>query len=113
MQADGRLDFVTFAKECAGNSPAARLSWLESWLTRSLKDAALGREMVNNNRLPWLRPPGLETKIRAGYGLLDRLRDARRQWGGNLNAQLLFEGIWVSLADWVGPPRRKSGESSV
>jgi DNA polymerase III subunit delta' len=110
---EGRLDFVAFAKASAGDSPAARLAWLESWLTRSLKDAALARELVNNNRLPWLRPPGADLKIRAGYGLLDRLRDARRQLGGSLNAQLLFEGLVVSLAAWVHPPERKSGESSV
>jgi DNA polymerase-3 subunit delta' len=109
---EGRLDFVAFAKACAGDSPAARLAWLEFWLTRCLKDAGLGREMANNNRLPWLRRPGIETKIRAGYGLLDRLRDARRLLGGNLNTQLLFEGLVVSLAAWVGPPGRKSGEAS-
>jgi hypothetical protein len=51
-----------------------------------------------------LRPPGLETKIRAGYGLLDELRDARRLVGGALNTQLLFEGLTVSLAALVGRP---------
>jgi DNA polymerase-3 subunit delta' len=100
----GRLDIVAFADRSAKNAPAARLVWLETWLTRSLKDAALGSDLVNNNRLPWLRPPGLETKIRAGYGLLDQLREARRQVGGSLNTQLLFEGLTVSLAAWVGRP---------
>ena len=57
--AEGRLDFVAFAEYCAKNAPGARLAWLESWLTRSLKDAALASDAVNNNRLPWLRPPGL------------------------------------------------------
>ena len=57
--------------------------------------------LVNNNRLPWLRPPGLEMKIRAGFGLLDQLREARRQAGGSLNMQLLFEGLAVSLAALV------------
>jgi DNA polymerase-3 subunit delta' len=109
---EGRLDFVAFAEACARNSPAARLAWLESWLTRSLKDAALASDLVNNNRLPWLRPPGVDTKIRAGYGLLDELRDARRHVGGNLNTQLLFEGLSISLAALVGRPARKSGESS-
>jgi len=100
----GRLDFVAFADRSAKNAPAARLAWLESWLTRSLKEAALGSDLVNNNRLPWLRPPGRETKLRAGYGLLDQLREARRQVGGSLNTQLLFEGLTVSLAAWVGRP---------
>jgi DNA polymerase-3 subunit delta' len=100
----GRLDVVAFADACAKNAPSARLVWLESWLTRSLREAALASDLVNNNRLPWLRPPGLETKIRAGYGLLDELRDARRLVGGALNTQLLFEGLTVSLAALVGRP---------
>ena len=100
----GKLDLVAFADACAKNSPEARLVWLESWLTRSLKEAALASDLVNNNRLPWLRPPGLDTKIRAGYGLLDQLRDARRLVGGNLNTQLLFEGLSVSLVALVGRP---------
>jgi DNA polymerase-3 subunit delta' len=108
----GRLDFVAFADACAKNSPAARLAWLESWLTRSLKEAALASDLANNNRLPWLRPPGVDRKIRAGYGLLDQLRDARRLVGGNLNTQLLFEGLSVVLAALVGRAARQAGERS-
>jgi DNA polymerase-3 subunit delta' len=99
---DGRLDFVAFADACARNAPAARLAWLENWLTQCLKQAGAGSELIDNNRLPWLRQPGIDTKIRAGYGLLDQLRDARRQAGGPLNAQLLFEGLAISLAALVG-----------
>jgi DNA polymerase-3 subunit delta' len=102
----GRLDVVAFAETSAKDAPAARLAWLETWLTRSLKAAALGSDLVNNNRLPWLRPPGADRKIRAGYGLLDELREARRQAGGPLNMQLLFEGLSVSLATLVGGPNR-------
>lgn len=109
---EGRLDFVSFAEHCAKNAPAARLAWLESWLTRSLKDAALASDAVNDNRLPWLRPPGLEMKIRAGFGLLDQVRDARRQSGGSLNMQLLFEALAVSLAARVGRKARGSRESA-
>jgi len=106
----GRLDLVGFSRTCAEKAPAARLVWLESWLTRSLKDAALASDLVNNNRLPWLRSPAQETKIRAGYGLLDKLRDARRQLGGPLNTLLLFEGLWVALTALVGKPQGKAGE---
>jgi DNA polymerase-3 subunit delta' len=105
---EGRLDFVAFAAYSAKNAPAARLDWLENWLTRSLKDDALASDLVNNNRLPWLRAPGRETKIRAGFGLLDRLREARRDIGGPLNMQLVFEGLAVSLAALVGRPREAS-----
>lgn len=108
----GRLDFVAFADACAKNAPAARLAWLENWLTRSLRVAAAGSDLVNNNRLPWLRPPGVETKIRAGHRLLDQLREARRQVGGSLNAQLLFEGLTISLAGLLGTPARGAGGST-
>jgi DNA polymerase-3 subunit delta' len=101
---DGRLDFVAFADACARKAPAARLAWLENWLTRCLKQAAVGSDLVDGNRLPWLRKPGIETKIRAGYGLLDQLRDARRQAGGSLNLQLLFEGLAISLSALIGRP---------
>ncbi len=101
---DGRLDFVTFADVCAKDSPAARLAWLENWLMQCLRQAAAGSDLVNNNRLPWLRQPGIETKIRAGHDLLDQLRDARRQAGGPLNLQLQFEGLAISLAALVGRP---------
>lgn len=103
---EGRLDIVAFAEVSARKAPAARLAWLESWLTRSLKEAALASDLVNNNRLPWLRPPGRDTKIQAGHALLDQLREARRQVGGPLNMQLLFEGVSVSLAALLG---RKAG----
>lgn len=106
----GDLDLVGISKTCAENASAARLAWLESWLTRSLKDAALASDLADNNRLPWLRLPALETKIRAAYGLLDTLRDARRQLSGPLNTQLLFEGLWVALAALVGKPQGKAGE---
>lgn len=109
---EGRLDAVVFAATCARDAPAARLAWLESWLMHSLKEAALSSDLVNNNRLPWLRPPGLDTKIRAGYGLLDQLREARRQVGGSLNMPLLFEGLAVSLAAWVGRAAQRSGENT-
>lgn len=101
---EGRLDIVATAERFARSAPTARLEWLESWLTRSLKEASLASDLVNNNRLPWLQPPGVETKIRAAFGLLEQFRDARRQEGRSLNTQLLFEGLLVSLASQLGRP---------
>jgi len=106
----GQLDIVGFADRSAKNVPSARIAWLESWLARCLKDAALGGELFDDNRLPWLRSPGQDGKMRAGHVLLDQLREARRQVGGPLNTQLLFEGLTVSLAALVGRPARTSGE---
>lgn len=109
---NGRMDVIGDSRAWAESAPAARLFWLESWLTQSLKDASLSSDAVNNNRLPWLRPPGLETKIRAGYRLLDQLRDARRLVGGSLNTQLLFEGLLVSLAALLGSAAGRVQEST-
>ena len=97
----GRLDVVGKARDWYESAPGARLYWLESWLARSLKEAGLSGELVNNNRLPWLRGSGRDTKIQAGYRLLDELRDARRLHGGALNAQLMFERLLVSLAAFL------------
>ncbi|MGH8251831.1 MAG: hypothetical protein ACREVI_14245 [Steroidobacteraceae bacterium] len=107
----GRGDLVGYAEAWAKNTPAARLSWLESWLTRNLKEASLPGDLVNNNRLRWLRPPGLETKIRTGYELLDQLRDARRLVTSPLNTVLLFEGLLVALAAWLDRAGGKVQES--
>jgi DNA polymerase-3 subunit delta' len=97
----GRLDLVGLARAWADKAPGARLYWLESWLARGLKQAGLSGELANNNRLPWLRGSGRDTKIRAGYRLLDELREARRLQGGALNTQLMFERLLVSLAAFL------------
>jgi hypothetical protein len=104
----GRPDLIGEAKAWADKAPGARLYWLESWLARSLKEAGLSGELVNNNRLPWLRGSSRDTKIRAGYRLLDELREARRLQGGALNTQLMFERLLVSLAAFLhGAPDGK------
>jgi DNA polymerase-3 subunit delta' len=46
----GRPDLIGEAKAWADKAPGARLYWLESWLARSLKEAGLSGELVNNNR---------------------------------------------------------------
>ncbi len=108
----GGLDVVGRAKDWSEKAAGARLYWLESWLALGLKEAGLSGELVNNNRLPWLRGSGRETKIRAGYRLLDQLREARRLQGGALNAQLMFERLLVSLAALLnGVPDRRQESS--
>ena len=109
----GRLDVIGLAHEWAAKAPAARLQWLERWLSGTLKQAGLSGELVNNNRLPWLRGPGRDMKIRSAYRLLDELRDAQRPQAGSLNTQLMFERLLVSLAALLhGAPdrRRESSE---
>jgi hypothetical protein len=49
-------------------------------------------------------------KIRSGYRLLDRMREARRLAGGSLNLQLLFEGLLVSVAAFLAAGAQKVQE---
>jgi DNA polymerase-3 subunit delta' len=98
----GQLDVIATAASWSRNEPMARLFWLESWLTGQLREAALPSDVVNNNRLPWLRVSGREPMIRASYRLLDALREARLQASGALNTQLLFEGLLISLMALTG-----------
>ena len=97
---------VDQARAWAEDAPAARLQWLETWLAAELRAAGLAGDLVNNNRLPWLRGTGRDRKIRSGYLLLDELREARRLAGGSLNMQLLLEGLLVSVAAFLADTGR-------
>jgi DNA polymerase-3 subunit delta' len=101
----GPLDIIATAESWSRDQPMARLFWLESWLTGCLREAALSSDLVNDNRLPWLRVAAREPMMRAGYRLLDALREARVLVSGALNKQLLFEGLLVSLTALVGEGR--------
>jgi len=107
----GDLNIIATALAWSRDQPEARLFWLESWLTGRLREAALSSDLVNNNRLPWLRVPVRAPMIRAGYRLLDALREARLLVSGALNTQLLFEGLLISLMALVGEGTGKLGES--
>ncbi len=108
----GQLDVIATATAWIADQPEARLFWLESWLTGRLREAGLSSDLINNNRLPWLRVPGSDPMIRAGYRLLDTLREARLLISGALNKQLLFEGLLVSLSALVGSSAGKVRESA-
>jgi len=110
---NGQLDIVATAAAWSRDQPEARLFWLESWLTGRLREAALSSDLADNNRLPWLRAPAREPMIRAGYRLLDTLREARLLVSGALNTQLLFEGLLISLAALVGGGAGRVRESVV
>jgi DNA polymerase-3 subunit delta' len=107
----GKLDIVLTADAWHQDQPMARLFWLESWLTGRLRATALASDLVGDNRLPWLRVAAGEPMIRAGYRLLDALREARVLVSGALNKQLLFEGLLISLTALVGEGAGKPRES--
>ncbi len=107
----GQLDIFATAATWSRDQPEARLFWLESWLTGRLREAALSSDLANNNRLPWLRVSAREPMIRAGYRLLDGLREARLLVSGALNTQLLFEGLLISFTALVGEGADRVRES--
>ncbi len=108
----GQLDILAAAAFWSRDQPGTRLVWLESWLTARLRAAASSSDLVNNNRIPCLRVPAREPMIRAGYRLLDALREARTLVDGALNTQLLFEGLLISLTALMGADASKSRESA-
>jgi DNA polymerase-3 subunit delta' len=108
---EGRLDISATADAWSRDQPEARLFWLESWLTGQLREAALSSDLVNDNRLPCLRVPARAPMIRAGYRLLDALREARLLVNGALNTQLLFEGLLISVTALVGADTGMARES--
>lgn len=94
-----RPDIVRTAATWASDQPEVRILWLETWLAARLRASCAGSDVVNNNRLPCLPAAGDDRMIRAGFRLLDALREARQLAGGALNTQLLFEGLLVSFVD--------------
>ena len=85
-----RLDIVDTAERWAKNDLAARLEWLETWLTRTLRGAVTGvTGLPSDARTPRIRPL---------YGLLDRVRILKLEQATSLNMQLAAEE-WLLQAE--------------
>jgi DNA polymerase-3 subunit delta' len=85
-----RLDIVETAERWAKNDFAARLEWLETWLTRTVRAAVTGVSgLPSAPRTP---------KIRPLYGLLDRVRILKLEQSTSLNMQLAAEE-WLLQAE--------------
>ncbi len=81
----GRMDIVATAERWAKANLADRLDWLETWLTRTLRQAAL----------PAAGLPSVPqaTKIRRLYRLLGRVRGLKFEQNTSLNMQLAAEEL--------------------
>jgi DNA polymerase III subunit delta' len=83
------LDVPATAERWAGRGAAvgldSRLAWIETWITKSLREAFL--RGANLQSLPGIR------KIRGLYGLLDRVREFKLELSTSLNAQLSTEEL--------------------
>jgi DNA polymerase-3 subunit delta' len=85
-----RLDIVETAERWARNDFAARLDWLETWLSRTVRAALAGdSDLPSAPRTP---------KIRPLYGLLDRVRILKLEQATSLNMQLAAEE-WLLQAE--------------
>jgi DNA polymerase-3 subunit delta' len=85
------LDIATTAERWARDSLESRLGWIETWITKSLREAFL--RAANLQSLRGIR------KIRGLYGLLDRIRAFRLELGTPLNMQLAAEELLLQAQD--------------
>jgi DNA polymerase-3 subunit delta' len=95
----GRRDVTATAEDMLGDGLPARLDWLETWLgelarRRLIADA----KPVTLPACPVLQRVGGEVNITALFGLVDRLREAKRLLDGPVAGQLLVESWLVELA---------------
>jgi DNA polymerase-3 subunit delta' len=95
----GRRDVTATAENMLGDGLPARLDWLETWLgelarRRLIADA----KPVTLPACPVLQRVGGEVNITALFGLVDRLREAKRLLDGPVAGQLLVESWLVELA---------------
>jgi DNA polymerase III subunit delta' len=99
---DGRRDVTATAEDMMGEGLPVRLDWLETWL------GELARRRLLGDATPLTLPAGdvlqrvgAEVNITALFGLVDRLREAKRLLDGSVAGQLLVESWLVELAGSV------------
>ena len=112
----GRRDVTATAEDMLGDGLPARLDWLETWLgelarRRLIADA----KPVTLPACPVLQRVGGEVNITALFGLVDRLREAKRLLDGPVAGQLLVES-WlvrarrqfaIERSGWMSPVSRQ------
>jgi DNA polymerase-3 subunit delta' len=98
----GQREVTATAEDMLGDGLPARLDWLESWL------GGLARRRLLADATPVTLPEdtvlqrvGSEVNITALFGLVDRLREAKRLLDGSVGGQLLVESWLVELAGSV------------
>ena len=90
------------AAEMLGDGLAVRLDWLEGWLGDIARARLLpGATPVTLPAGAVLQRVGGAVNITALFGLVDRLRDAKRLLDGPVAAQLSLEAWLVELAGGV------------
>lgn len=93
-----RREVTGTAEEMMGEGLPARLDWLESWLGDIARRRLADATAVTLPAGSVLQSFAAEVNITALFGLMDRLRDAKRLLDGSVAAQLSVESWLVELA---------------
>jgi DNA polymerase-3 subunit delta' len=94
----GSFDPLALADTWSKDRPAERLAWLEHLVEAWIRGGSLS-DVVNNNRDNGLPSPPARLNMRAAFGLLDRVREARALLEGPANTLLMFEDLLVGFAE--------------
>jgi DNA polymerase-3 subunit delta' len=99
----GRSEVTRIAADMMGEGLPVRLDWLEAWLGRSVRAAALPdatRLTVSGG--PLLQTAAAEVNISAAFRMVDRLRECRRLLEGSAAPQLVVEALLIELKAAIG-----------
>jgi len=94
----GSFDPLALADSWSKDRPAERLAWLEHLVQAWIRRGSLS-DVVNNNRDNALPSPPARLNMKAAFGLLDRVREARALQEGPTNTLLVFEDLLVGFAE--------------
>jgi DNA polymerase-3 subunit delta' len=94
----GRREATATAEAMLGEGLPVRLDWLESWLSDVARRRLADATGVTLPAAPVLQRFAAEVNITALFGLIDRLREAKRLLDGPVAAQLSVESWLVELA---------------
>ena len=101
----GRAEVTRVAAGMMGEGLGARLDWLETWLSGSLR-GRLSQDAthVGFPGVPMLQKAAAAMNISDAFRVVDRLRESRRLLEGSAAAQLVVEALLIEL---LGTVRRK------
>ncbi|MEA3196023.1 MAG: polymerase subunit delta [Gammaproteobacteria bacterium] len=91
--ASGSVDVTLMAERWMRSDPGLRITWLENWITRRVRES-IGAGNSHQSAEPVRLPAALlKPKIRALFELLDAARELRRLASTGMNQQLALEAL--------------------
>ena len=86
-------DATLVAERWMRSNPILRITWLENWITRRIRECIAARTSDQSAERVRLPAALLKPKIRALFELLDAARDFRRLASTGMNQQLALEAL--------------------